>query len=103
METRTINQVKLYILTMNPITDRTESGRIAAMSYSKQALIDFYNQESVERYKDDNWSKFFRKGSLLEWLNPLHSFEIGHYGHGIREEWANVDSLENIKYLYQFV
>ena len=102
METRTINQVKLYILTMNPITDRTESGRIAAMSYSKQALIDFYNQESVERYEDDNWSKSFRKGGLLEWLNPLYSFEIGHYGHGIREEWANVDSLENIKYLYHF-
>lgn len=103
METRTINQVKLYILTMNPITGRTENGEITAISYSKQALIDFHNRESVENYRDDTWSKSFRKGSLLEWFNPLYSFEIDYYGHGIREEWANVDEVENIKQRYNWV
>ncbi len=103
METRTINQVKLYILTMNPMTGRTEDGQITAISYSKQALIDFYNRESVENYMDRTWSKSFRKGSLLEWFNPLYSFDIGHYGHGIKGTWMDTDSVENIRGLYYWV
>ena len=32
METRIVEQVKVYYLIMNPMTDRAESGRIAMMS-----------------------------------------------------------------------
>lgn len=103
METRTINQVKIYSLAMNPMTQRTEASSITAMSYDKQALIDFYNREAVEQYRDDTWAKSFRKGSLLEWFNPLYSFEVGHYGHGIRESWMDTDTVELIKNQYYWV
>lgn len=103
METRTINQAKIYYLVMNPITDRTEATRITAMSFERQSLVEYYNREAVEIYREDNWSKAFRKGSLLEWLNPLYSFEVGHYGHGIKEDWVNMDSIDQLKNNYNWV
>jgi hypothetical protein len=104
METRTITQVKIYYLIMNPVTDRAESGVINVMSLEKDRLVSFYNNEFVEPYKDDRFHKVFRQGGLLEWYNRLSSLEgLDHFGHGLKEEWIDLDDLENIKNQYKFI
>jgi hypothetical protein len=47
METRLVEQVKVYYLIMNPVTDRAESGRITMMSTDKNTLISAYKNENV--------------------------------------------------------
>ena len=100
METRIIEQVKVYILWMNPMTGRAESRRIAAISCNKQKLIDFYHAEEAEQsYQDGEWDKAFKQGSVLEWFNPLYNeayFDgLDHFGHGICEEWIEVGTIRN--------
>jgi hypothetical protein len=105
METRTITQAKIYYLIMNPVTGRAEEQVLTFVSLSKESLIDAYNKEKVESYKDDRFHKSFRQGGPLEWMNTLHSFDVeeSSFGHGIREEWVNLEDLESIKQRYTFV
>lgn len=107
MEQRVITQVKIYYLVMNPMTDRTESSKIVLMSESIDRLINYYADNFVEYYKDDNWSKSFRKGSPLEWYNPLSSLrenETNHWGHGLKSEWIDESAYFNeIKNKYLFI
>ena len=91
METRTIEQVKIYKLILNRMTGRFEDTSMVAIAYDEEKLKDFYDEELVERYKDENWSKTFRKGGPLEWNNPL---EWSSYS-GIYEEWTTQDQIEN--------
>ena len=104
METRTVEQVLIYYLVLNPMRDRTEAANIVAISYEKQKLIDWYNSEKADKpYEDNNWSKSFKKEGSLEWYNPVNfgydaeNFEPNHFGHGIRSEWIINDG--NIEYL----
>ena len=94
--TRTLNEVLLYKLVLNPMTDRAESQRIAAISYDRQKLIDWCESLKVEMYKDDRFNKQFQQGSPLEWFNPLYgSYDtIETFGHGIYEEWVVIDSVK---------
>ncbi len=104
METRTIQQVKVYCLIMNPVTDRAESGRISVMSFDKDRLVKFYEDEIVESYDDDRFRKVFRKGGPLEWYNPLWTLEsIDSFGHGLREEWIDSTNIDYVKGNYYFV
>ena len=102
-ETRTIVQTKVYLLVLNPMTDRAESGRIAAVSFDKQRLIDFYEAEKAEeRYKDGRFQKTFKKLSPLEWYNPLkniHSEDPEHFGQGLFEEWIQEENLDSAYFL----
>ena len=91
---------------MNPMTERTEAQKIAVVSCEKEKLIDFYNGEACDMYTDDNrWNKTFKKGGMLEWYNPLYSFdfETSMFGHGIKEDWAMLENLEYIKSKYHFI
>ena len=96
-ETRAITQAKVYALVMNPMTDRAESQRIGAVSYDKQKLIDFHNSELADEiWEDGRFRKSFKKGSPLEWLNPIYSTEFeqrGTFGHGIMEDWVIDDGM----------
>jgi hypothetical protein len=107
METRTITQCLLHFLVMNPITDRTESGNIVAVSTSREKLISLYHDEQVNPYICEEWgrnyTKNFRKGGILEGFNPLSFFERDAYGHGICTEWINEDRLSEIKSRYFFI
>jgi hypothetical protein len=67
METRTVEQAKVYYLIMNPVTDKAESGRIAMMSTSRENLISAYENEQVAIYDDSNFRKVFKQGGPLEW------------------------------------
>lgn len=105
METRTINQIKVYYLVMNPMTDRTESSRIAVMSENKERLVKYYVDNIIEVYDDGHYRKSFKKGSPLEWYNPIRlDGVLSPWGHGLKEEWIDEEEYINgIKSKYYFV
>ena len=104
METRTIQQVKVYFLIMNPVTDRAESGRIAMMSTSRQDLITAYENQQVVPYDDGNFRKVFKQGGPLEWFNPVWTFEgVDTFGHGLSEDWVEIGNLTELQSKYYFV
>lgn len=104
METRLVEQVKIYCLVMNPVTDRAESGNIAMMSFDKNKLIDAYNNEATDSYKDDYYHKVFKKNGPLEWYNPLWTLDgLDSFGHGLREEWIDSSNINYVKSKYYFV
>lgn len=91
METRTITQVRIYMLALNPMTGRGEERRIVALSTDYNKLVAWYNDQlAPEPWRDGQWYKEFRAGSPLEWFNPAFSLELNRtapYGHGISDEW----------------
>ena len=105
METRTITQAKIYFLTMNPITDRAESVRVAMMSTDRQSLIDRYKNEEVEPYSENGYYKTFRKDGPLEWFNSLPNLEqISSFnGEGLHEEWVYVENISSLQNQYYFI
>ncbi len=99
-----VEMVKIYYLVMNPVTDRAETGRITAASFYKESLINFYNNEFTEPYDDDRFRKVFKKGGPLEWFNPLWTLEnLDSFGHGLKEDWVDTQSINSIKNQYYFV
>lgn len=46
------------------------SNTTCAWARTPELLKRFLEEERVERYKDDRWSKSFRRGGPLEWSNP---------------------------------
>lgn len=104
METRVVEQVKVYYLIMNPMTDRAESGRIAMMSTEKDRLISHYKNELVSPYNDDRFRKVFKKSGPLEWFNPVLTMEgVDTFGHGLAEDWVDVENLQTLKNKYYFI
>ena len=104
METRVVEQIKLYWLVMNPVTDRAESGRITMMSTDKNKLLERYRNEIVESYDDGHYRKVFRKDGPLEWYNPLWNEETKDtFGHGLYEDWCDRSNFNNVTSQYFFV
>ena len=91
METRQVTEVKIYKLLLNPMPANYEKVNMVAISYDKQKLIDWYESLKVEPYKDERWSKVFKRGSKLEWSNPI---EYSQYG-GVQEEWTTQENIDN--------
>jgi hypothetical protein len=104
METRTVEQAKVYYLIMNPVTDKAESGRIAMMSTSRENLISAYENEQVAIYDDSNFRKVFKQGGPLEWYNPVWTFDgVDPFGHGLSEDWVDMENLPILQSKYYFV
>lgn len=99
---RTVEQILLYKLVMNPVVERAESAKLVAWSDEKEKLIRFYENEKVDTWVDNEqiervFHKNFRRYSPLEWYNPISSFfGLNIYGCGIQEEWVDVDVLTKI-------
>ena len=92
METRTITQVRIYTLALNPMAGRAEERRIVALSGDYDRLVAWYRDQMVPEWRDGQWYKYFRQGSPLEWFNPAFSLELSQnapYGHGISDEWMS--------------
>ena len=106
MEQRVITQIKVYYLVMNSMTERTESANIALMSDDKEKLINYYTN-NLEYYQDGNWSKSFKKGSFLEWYNPLWNLEENNpsiFGHGLKSDWVDESHyFNNLKNKFLFI
>jgi hypothetical protein len=105
-------------LGLNPITSNTEDGSLVAISDDRDKLLNWYKgefadepyysvgvhsfpakgdfpEELNDQYK---YYKVFKKGSNLEWFNPMMDENTtDHYGHGIGWEWVDETELPNIK------
>lgn len=99
METRTITQVRVYKLILNPMTANAEAGEIVAISTDYQKLVDWYeSQKAPEMWRDGRWNKTFAEGSPLEWYNP-DNIELNApscFGQGIRDEWVKEETYLGI-------
>jgi hypothetical protein len=101
METRTIREIKVYKLVMNNMTfPKIEMCEIVAVSTDYQKLIDWYkSQLANEGWRDGQWFKSFKKGSALEWYNPVSNLDLDVYrpfNQGIQEEWITEETYQRI-------
>jgi hypothetical protein len=115
LETRQVTQVMVWKLILNPMRANTEASNLVAWSDDKDKLLNWYKSQLVEPYTDNgspsfechgeshNWYKVFAKGSELEWYNPMDNEEgyPNHYGHGLQNEWVDIDILPNISVGYR--
>jgi len=103
-ETRIQEEVKFYGLVMQNMCGNSENTQLMALSFEKQKLIDWHNEQLVEPYNDDGpdnfndgikqYHKVFRKGGPLEWVNPVNNFDqLGAFGHGIIFDWVDEDNI----------
>lgn len=83
MITREVTEVKVFMLRLNPMTQNFEANSIVAMSCDQKELERWYQSLKVDVYKEEKWSKSFKKDSKLEWFNPV---EVGD-NVGITQEW----------------
>lgn len=101
MQKRTIEEVLIYKLAMNPMRSNTETAEVVATSYNRQALVKWRDDQLADEPWEDEgdpsfschgdshtWFKWFKKGSDLEWYNGCDLDKIGTFGHGIHEEWV---------------
>ena len=95
------------ILRMNNMMSNTEQATEFGPFEDVEAAKRFVNDRTVEYYKDEgpcmfdqgrnkSYSKCFRKGSELEWYNPLSEQEwqgLSSYGHGVMEVLIRVEDV----------
>lgn len=79
-----------FYLLLNPMRGRAEEIRAVGPFDSRDAAKQFHDDERAsEPWTDEQWSRSFRPGSILLWMNPLHPGEEeaggGLFGHGIAE------------------
>lgn len=107
METREIVQVRVYLLILNSIYDRAESGDICAISTDYDALVLwYYEQLADEPYRDGRYYKVFRPDSYLVAYNRVDSLELNDlnpWGQGICDKWISYDEYENIRATGRFL
>lgn len=92
----------MWILRLNHMRSaRAENLRGVACAHTKQQLVDFVEEQTVEPYQDKDkyiryWVKTFRKGGPLEWYNsPVASLENHHfYDIGTREDATRQAGLD---------
>jgi hypothetical protein len=110
IETRQVTQVLVWKLILNPMRANTEASVLVAWSDDKERLLSWYKEQLVEPYTENgspsfecqgeshNWHKYFRKGSELEWYNPMANDEgsVNYYGQGLQSEWVEAELLPTI-------
>jgi hypothetical protein len=99
METRFIEQVKVYGLNLNSMSDKSEYVNLVALSTDRKKLEEWYTAEKAPQTWSDpkgeggNWHKVFRQGSALEWYNPIEwSSRSGYF-----DQWVVLEELKDIK------
>lgn len=107
VETRHLTQTKIWVLALNPMRANTETGEIVAWSNDKDKLMNWYKALLVEPYIDEGtpsfqchgdsrkWSKTFKKGSILEWFNPMDNAEgnPNHHRQGLMSDWVIMEDF----------
>lgn len=102
METRTITEVRVYILALNEMHNRAEYGRIVAVSTEYDDLVRYYmdNISSTEFIDDEGYRHTFKEGDLYN-FNPAKSLELNNldiFGFGIHDEWIREEDLNDISF-----
>lgn len=117
METRTITEVKLYVLRLNPVRGRFEDADIVAISGECDNLKRWYEEQFADSVYSEilpdsfdgqsrNFRLAFKEDSLLKYYNPAPSLEPGcvdYCGHGVNEEWVNIECLDELRNRYNFI
>lgn len=99
METRIVEEVKVYKLILNSVYDNCERGALVAASYDLDKLVNWYFDQRCPQYSsDDNYQRNFKEGSELYNYNPC-DYEVStgthdYWGHGILEEWVTLNENE---------
>lgn len=105
METRTVEQVRLYVLVLNTFGSAEESA-IACISDSYNKIVDFYNSQLLDEPYWENGYRISFKDGPLKYFNPCPSLDLSYisvFGHGIHSEWCNIDNYYAIKNKYYFI
>ena len=103
METRQIEQVKIYGLILNTM-GRAEDGALVALASSEEALRGFYQSQLLEKTESiDSWSYSFKEGKLRRY-NPsgLQDASEHHHGHGIFSQWVQRKNINQSVYRVDF-
>lgn len=94
---------------MNLMRDRAESQRAVGPFDTREEAIEFHESEKAAKPWHDEgpsgftgetvtFTKTFKPGSVMEWLNPLEPSEIecsGPFGHGVFQ-WDFIQVLERV-------
>lgn len=99
METRSITQIKAFMLYLNPMPANCEKVNLVAIAYEEGKLKQWYRDQFAEKpYQDDRWHKTFKKEGPLEWYNPLHEdkddFSPSFEAH-FEEVWTTFEAIDN--------
>jgi len=103
METRQIEQVKIYGLILNTM-GRAEDGALVALASSEEALREFYQSQLLETSERiGSWCYSFKEGVLRSY-NPsgLQDASEHHYGHGIFNQWVQREDIKQSVYRVDF-
>ena len=94
METRQINQVKMYFLIMNSVYQRFEDRTAVVCSYEEKNIVDFYSNNSREPYRDvSGFMRYFDEDSPLYDFNPVGLIGVDNFGHGVISMWVNEEEV----------
>ena len=107
MEIRTIEEVRIYVLILNTF-GAAEEGEVVAISNDYNKLVSWYKDQfnPEGEYRENGWTKTFRKGSLIEYNNPCRSIELNDtypYGHGIHDEWIPIEQFYSLGNRYNVI
>lgn len=99
MKTRTIEEVKVFRLRLNPMTANFESRSIVALCFDKDELFAWYEKQKVEPYNDGRWRISFNTESKLANYNPYDDGGFICNEHcGIFESWETIEDLNGFYY-----
>lgn len=89
-----------YALLLNDMrSSNIENISIVKISDTKQDLVEWYESLLSDPYSDGGWGKVFKKGSPLEWCNPVHDIQKENdYWGGI---WQVSDNVQIADGLYK--
>ena len=78
VETRTITQVLVWKLILNPMRANTETSSLAAWSDDRDKLLQWYNSQKTEPYTDKGSPSFECHGDTHNWykLSFLSLFDF---------------------------
>lgn len=106
METRTIVEVRIFVLVLNTF-GRAEECEVVAVSDDYDRLVNWYlDQFADDPYREEGFYKTFKKGSFIEYNNPCGSLKLNDirpFGHGIHDEWVSKDTYAKIQSKFNFV
>ena len=101
-----VQQVKVWLLRLNPMWGGGEESRLVAVASSEAWLMEWYSQQRAEApYQDEGpaqffqgtqqYNKFHKKDGPLEWFNPLEQ-TMEQYQQGIFPLWIFEETFQDI-------
>lgn len=111
METREtkIIEVRVFVLVLNTFGS-AEEGRIVAFSTDYNRLVEAYNRDLLpydKGFRDEvGFYHSFRESSPFYNYNPCYTTDLNMlspFGHGIHDEWIEIDQFERLKRSFLFI